>query len=136
MEVQQNNGALPAVAARRWAAAAAADLKGIESLKHRNQSRTDAPSCLSHPTTVDRPVGPSGATTESQLSGRRLRYIVSSARLHSLPPLQWSKDFLEKVRITGKKDPQYCEGLDAPANGESGGIITQVDGALYRQGWL
>ena len=73
---------------------------------------------------------------EVSSAGEGLRYIVSSARLQSLPPVEWSKEFIEDVRAAGKNDLQYCKGLDVASAGDPDGILSTDDGVLYRNGLL
>ena len=73
---------------------------------------------------------------EVSSAGEGLRYIVSSARLLSLPPAPWAKEFLEDVRNAGKNDLQYCKGLEAASAGDPDGILSKDDGVLYRNGLL
>ena len=62
-------------------------------------------------------------------------------QLLSLTPVQWRKEFLDQVRTAGQNDPEYQAGLEATKDESdtptsSDGILTQVDGILYRRGWL
>jgi len=49
-------------------------------------------------------------------------FIISAARLYSLPVRSWKKEFLALVRSAGEKDLEYCkaiEELKAEENGEA-----------------
>jgi hypothetical protein len=42
-------------------------------------------------------------------TGEGTIFIISSARLSSIPPVQWSKEFLKMVREAGRADKDYRE---------------------------
>ena len=88
---------------------------------------------------------PFSAATQAPLpeissAGEGFQFIASSARLPSLAPVQWRKEFLDQVRTAGRNDPKYQAGLQATDSKSdptsSDGILTQVDGILYRCRWL
>ena len=45
--------------------------------------------------------------------GEDLRFVVSGARICSIPPVQWAEDFIQEVKEVATRDTQYQEGLQA-----------------------
>jgi len=62
--------------------------------------------------------------------GEGTLFLISAARLASLPMVQWSKEFLEEVKGAAKNDPQYQEGLKN-SDKEKGKLLVEEDGILY-----
>jgi hypothetical protein len=55
-------------------------------------------------------------------------FIVSSARLSSIPPVKWSEEFLKMVRDAGQLDKDYQEAAKQVKE-----PFTIDDGILYRK---
>jgi hypothetical protein len=76
--------------------------------------------------------------------GDGTQFVISAARIASLPSTQWSEEFLNEVRKAAKQDPQYREGLLATQAGKipkeiddenpaKDPILTIEKGILYRK---
>lgn len=71
---------------------------------------------------------------EISSAGEDARFIISSARLCSIPPVRWSEEFLAQVRTAASEDAQYQEGLQAISTEEgrkNNPVLTEEDGLLY-----
>jgi len=62
-----------------------------------------------HKTHFAKPIQVAGAVNPQQ---EGTAFIISAARLGSLPARSWTKEFLALVRSTGEKDPEYCKALE------------------------
>jgi len=60
-------------------------------------------------------------------------FIVSSARLTSLPARKWNPEFIRKVQEAAEKDPAYQQ---AKQEAVKEGFLELRDGVLYRKGLL
>ena len=85
------------------------------------------PSMLS-PT--DEPILNRNPLPEISSAGEGLQFIASSARLLSIPPVKWTKEFLEEVRSAGQNNSHYREGLKATGR-KTTDTLTDEDGILY-----
>ena len=68
------------------------------------------------------------------LQGLHSRFLISSARLCSIPAVQWSEEFLEQVRTAAPADEQYQEGLRTIATEEgkkNNPLLTEEARLLY-----
>ena len=67
-------------------------------------------------------------------AGPHSRFILSSTRLCSIPPIKWSEEFLDQVRSAAAADEQYQEGLKAITTVEgkkNNPLLTEESGLLY-----
>ncbi len=63
-----------------------------------------------------------------------LRYVVSGARICSIPAVKWSKEFLEEVRTAAGEDQQYQNGLEAMKSDEgkaNNAVLSLEEGLLH-----
>jgi hypothetical protein len=63
-------------------------------------------------------------------------FVVSSARLCSLPATRWNDEFIQKVREAAEKDPLYQETRALAGKSVDDSLISSEDGILYRKGML
>ena len=71
---------------------------------------------------------------EVSSAGPHSRFLISSARLCSIPPIKWSEEFLDQVRTAAPADEQYQEGLKAilsEEGKENNPLLTEESGLLY-----
>ena len=75
-------------------------------------------------------------------AGEGLVFIVSSARLCSIPVAGWNDEFIQKVRKAAEEDPLYqktkalADGLSGDQKPANDDLISTEDGVLYRKGRL
>ena len=86
---------------------------------------------------TDEPIQKCNPLPEISLAGEELRFIASSARLLSIPPVKWTKEFLEEVKSAGQNDSHYRDGLKATGR-KTTDTLTEEDGILYhnRRLWV
>ena len=69
---------------------------------------------------------------EISSAGEGLQFIASSARLLSIPPVKWTKEFLEEVRSAGQNDSHYRDGLKVTGRKATDTLtLPEEDGILY-----
>ena len=71
---------------------------------------------------------------EGSSAGPHSRFIISSARLCSIPPVKQSEEFLDQVRTAAPADEQCQEGLKAISSEEgkkNNPLLTEESGLLY-----
>ena len=75
---------------------------------------------------------------EISTAGEGLVFLVSSARLCSIPAASWNGEFIQKVREAAERDPLYQEtrALAGDQKLADDSLITLEDGILYRKGML